>query len=169
VVLRNTVGEGGDSAYVMRFDVTRRAPTTPASRTRSPPSRPRRPGTEGPADRRFSFFIGPEGVQGPPMINGLTFDPLRIDAAPMLGTTEVWDLTADPTHPVHVHGAHFRILRRGGGPPEPQDAGWKDTVFVPTGGMRLSVTFTGHRGKYLFHCHNLEHGDVGMMANLDVV
>ena len=34
--------------------------------------------------------------------------------------------------------------------------------------MRLAVTFTGHRGKYVFHCHNLEHEDAGMMANMEI-
>lgn len=168
VVLKNNVGQG-DTAYVMRFDITRRVgddTRIPATLTAEPVPPPR---TEGSADRRFSFFIGPEGVKGPPMINGNVFDVRRIDARPTLGTTEIWDLTADPMHPVHLHGAHFRILKRDGQPPDPQDAGWKDTVFVPSGGMRLSVTFAGHRGKYLLHCHNLEHGDAGMMANLEIV
>lgn len=168
VTLKNNVGED-DTAYVMRFDIARRGAedaTIPKALAPPPPPPPR---TEGTADRRFSFFIGPTGVKGPPMINGNIFDVRRIDARPKLGSTEIWDLTVDPTHPIHLHGAHFRILKRNGQPPEPQDAGWKDTVFVPNGGIRLSVTFTGFRGKYVFHCHTLEHGDNGMMANLEIV
>jgi spore coat protein A, manganese oxidase len=168
VVLKNNIGDRQD-AYVMRFDVARRVTDEariPETLTAEPTPPPR---TEGTADRRFSFFIGPSGVKGPPMVNGNIFDLTRIDARTKLDTTEVWDFTADPIHPIHLHGAHFRILKRNGRPPEPQDAGWKDTVFVPTGGMRLSVTFSGYRGKYLFHCHNLEHGDTGMMANLNIV
>jgi spore coat protein A len=42
-------------------------------------------------------------------------------------------------------------------------------VFVPEGGLRVAVTFTGYRGKYVFHCHNLEHADAGMMANMEVI
>lgn len=102
------------------------------------------------------------------MINGQIFDPLRIERPPVSGSTEIWDLTADPIHPVHLHGAHFRILKRNGKPPDPQDAGWKDTVFVPTDAMRLAVTFNGHRSRYVFHCHNLEHEDAGMMANMEI-
>jgi spore coat protein A len=168
VLLKNNVGED-NTAYVMRFDVGGKVSDdarVPDVLTAEPAPPPR---TTGTADRRFSFFIGPQGVKGPPMINGLTFGMTRVDARPALGSTEIWDLTADPTHPIHVHGAHFRILKRDGGPPEPQDAGWKDTVFVPTGAMRLAVSFTGHRGKYVLHCHNLEHGDAGMMAALEVV
>ncbi|HEX6358194.1 multicopper oxidase family protein [Actinophytocola sp.] len=167
VTLKNNLGDG-DNSYVMRFDVARRASDDariPDTLTEAPPPPPR---TEGTADRRFSFFIGPQGVRGPAMTNGAVFDLTRIDANPTLGSTEIWDFTADPIHPVHLHGAHFRILQRNGKPPEPQDGGWKDTVFVPTGAMRLAVTFTGHRGKYVFHCHNLEHEDAGMMANMDI-
>lgn len=40
---------------------------------------------------------------------------------------------------------------------------------MPQGGVRLAVTFTGYRGKYVLHCHNAEHGDAGMMANLEIV
>jgi spore coat protein A, manganese oxidase len=167
VLLKNTLGDGS-AGYVMLFEVTEqvrddaRVPDV-LGPVPAPPPR-----TEGTADRRFSFMIGPEGVRGPPMVNFETFSVSRIDARPVFGATEIWDLNADPTHPVHLHGAHFRILTRNGRPPEPQDAGWKDTVFLPTGGMRVAVTFSGHRGRYLFHCHNLEHGDAGMMANLDI-
>ncbi len=30
------------------------------------------------------------------------------------------------------------------------------------------MTFAGYQGKFLLHCHNLEHGDAGMMANVDI-
>ncbi len=40
----------------------------------------------------------------------------------------------------------------------PKDAGWKDTMDVPPGPfVRLLIRFDGYRGKYAFHCHNLEH------------
>jgi spore coat protein A len=168
VVLRNNVGEA-NTAYVMRFDVARRVADDariPETLTAAPPPPPR---SEGVADRKFSFFIGPPGVKGPPLVNNQLFAIARVDAKPTFGSTEIWDLTADATHPIHLHGAHFRILKRNGAAPEPQDGGWKDTVFVPNGGMRLAVSFTGYRGKYVFHCHNLEHGDAGMMVNVEVI
>ncbi|HEU5470242.1 MAG TPA: multicopper oxidase domain-containing protein [Actinophytocola sp.] len=167
VVLRNNVAEG-DPGYVMRFDVGAKVADDariPAVLTPEPAPPPR---TTGTADRRFSFFSGAPGVRGPAMINGQAFGMTRIDARVAAGSTEIWDLTADPIHPVHLHGARFRILKRNGAVPEPQDAGWKDTVFLPDGGMRLAVEFGGHRGRYVFHCHNLEHGDTGMMATLDI-
>jgi spore coat protein A len=167
VHLTNTLGDG-PTTYLMRFDVTRRA----ADDARIPDALVPDPGplpASEVGDRTFSFFSGPEMTGLPAMINLRTFDAARIDARPQLGSTEIWDITADPTHPVHIHLGHFRVLRRDGGPPLPQDAGVKDTIFVPEGGVRLAVTFAGHRGKYVFHCHNLEHGDAGMMANLEVM
>ncbi|MEV7627720.1 multicopper oxidase domain-containing protein [Actinoplanes sp. NPDC089786] len=31
------------------------------------------------------------------------------------------------------------------------------------------MRFAGYRGRYMMHCHSLEHEDMGMMANFDVV
>lgn len=168
VQLRNTL-EDGPTSFVMRFDIGGRAADDARVPEQLAPddSEPVSPNT--PADRTFSFFSGPAGTGLPPMINMRTFEGDRIDARPELGSTEIWDVTADPRHPVHLHVAHFRVLSRDGGPPAAQDAGWKDTVFIPQGGVRLAVTFTGYRGKYVFHCHNLEHADSGMMANMEIV
>jgi spore coat protein A len=168
VLLRNILEEG-PLGQVMRFDVARRVTDdarVPDSLTpdSGPPSLPGRP-----ADRTFSFFSGPDGTGLPATINLSPFSGDRIDAEPIFNTTEIWDITADPDHPVHLHLAHFRVLSRDGGPPATQDAGLKDTVFVPEGGVRLAVTFAGYRGRYVFHCHNLEHADAGMMANMEIV
>jgi spore coat protein A len=97
------------------------------------------------------------------------FDPARIDARPRLGSTEIWEIFADPSHPFHMHLVHFKVLSRDGGPPGPYDAGWKDTVSLEGGSVRVAVRFEGWRGKYVFHCHNLEHEDMMMMANFEVV
>lgn len=166
VRLVNTIGEGA-TGFVMRFDVARRV--TDDARvpdSLAPDQEPAPAG--GPADRSFSFFSGPELTGLPPTVNLKTFDPARIDARPALDTTEIWNLTADPSHPVHLHLAHFRVLGRDGGPPAAQDAGWKDTVFIPEGGVQVAVRFAGYRGRYVFHCHNLEHADSGMMANMEI-
>jgi FtsP/CotA-like multicopper oxidase with cupredoxin domain len=50
------------------------------------------------------------------------------------------------------------------------DAGWKDTVDIrPYEVVEVLVKFTGFRGRYVTHRHNLEHEDMAMMANFDVV
>jgi spore coat protein A, manganese oxidase len=103
-------------------------------------------------------------------INGEVFSPSRIDARPRLGSTEVWELGTDAHHPVHLHLAHFKVLSRNGRRPLPTDAGWKDTVDLRPGELaRVAPRFVGYRGRYVFHCHNLEHEDMMMMANFEVV
>src|SRR5215217_4715178 len=63
-------------------------------------------------------------------INGKVFSPSRIDARPELGSTEIWELTTDVHHPVHIHLVKFKVLSRNGRKPMPTDAGWKDTIDV---------------------------------------
>ena len=124
--------------------------------------------------REFNFTrAGHEGkvVWG---INGEVFDPGRMDARPRLGSTEIWEFTTDVNHPVHLHLVHFKVLSRQalgrGGKPLPTDAGWKDTIDLrPREVARVLARFDGYRGRYVFHCHNLEHEDMMMMANFEVV
>jgi len=109
-------------------------------------------------------------------INGKVFSPSRIEARPKLGSTEIWELTTDVHHPVHIHLVHFKVLSRNkvlsgnGGEQPPTDAGWKDTIDLrPFEVARVLARFDGYRGRYVFHCHNLEHEDMMMMANFEVV
>lgn len=94
----------------------------------------------------------------------------KVLAAPQLGTTELWTFTSDFHHPVHIHLGHFQVLSRNGRRPGLADAGWKDTVDIrPYEVVEVLVRFTGYRGRYVLHCHNLEHEDMAMMANFDIV
>ncbi|WUH98800.1 multicopper oxidase family protein [Spirillospora sp. NBC_00431] len=104
------------------------------------------------------------------LIGGKAFDPARTDVTVRLGDVEVWRLVADVHHPVHLHLVGFRVLSRSGGRPLPHDAGLKDTVALRPGeAVEIITRFDGYRGRYLFHCHNAEHEDMGMMANLEIV
>jgi FtsP/CotA-like multicopper oxidase with cupredoxin domain len=74
-------------------------------------------------------------------------------------------------HPMHVHGVRFRVIERspGGVPADLRegliDAGFKDTVGVFAGErVRIEVAPTVP-GLFMYHCHNLEHEDGGMMRN----
>jgi spore coat protein A, manganese oxidase len=117
--------------------------------------------------RRFDFSYA--GMKRGWSINGQAFDPMRMDAEPKLGTTEIWRLRSDFHHPVHLHMAHFQVLTHSGHP-RPYDAGWKDTVDLVAGETaNVLVKFEGYRGRYVFHCHNLEHEDMAMMGNFTVV
>jgi FtsP/CotA-like multicopper oxidase with cupredoxin domain len=71
---------------------------------------------------------------------------------------------------MHLHGCRFRVVSQGGKPPHPGDAGWKDTVPVlPGETVVVQPYFDGFGGRYVFHCHNSEHGDRAMMGQMEVV
>ena len=73
-------------------------------------------------------------------------------------------------HPVHVHLDAFQVLRRGARGPGPFDGGWKDTVDLrPAEIVDVAVRFTEHAGRFVLHCHNLEHEDMAMMASVQMV
>lgn len=104
------------------------------------------------------------------VVNGKPFDPHMAHATVELGSIEIWELTGDFHHPIHLHLSPFQVLGRGTGGPGPFDSGWKDTIDLrPAESARIIVRFDGYRGRYVFHCHNLEHEDMMMMANFDVV
>lgn len=103
------------------------------------------------------------------LINGKPFDPGRMDAQPKLNSTEIWRIQSDFSHPVHLHLVHFQILEHGGRPGA-FDSGWKDTIDLAAGeAASILIRFESYRGRYVFHCHNLEHEDMRMMANFEVI
>ncbi len=124
---------------------------------------------DGPSDptRVFEFM-------GHNLINGQSFDMDRIDFSVPFGVVERWQfyaVSAGP-HPIHVHGASFQVVSRVGGRNQvfPWERGWKDTVLLNSQEtVDVLVRFDNYRGRYLLHCHNLEHEDMGMMSNFEVV
>lgn len=115
---------------------------------------------------------------------------LPVTEKPILGSTEIWSLInpTNDTHPIHLHLVRFQILDRQPyepwlfqtkrqlhflGPaeaPAPNEAGWKDTVQAYSRMVtRIIVPFTGFTGRYVWHCHILEHEDNEMMRPYEVV
>jgi spore coat protein A len=113
-----------------------------------------------------------------------------ITEKPVLGSTEIWSLInpTNDTHPIHLHLVRFQILDRRSyepwlfqtkrqlhfvGPPEapePNEAGWKDTVQAHSRMVtRILVPFEGFVGRYVWHCHILEHEDNEMMRPYEVI
>jgi spore coat protein A, manganese oxidase len=165
VDLINELGSG-PTRRVMRIRVGARTAGAPAVPARLATVEPLVPGPD--ARRRTFLFQAAPGGRGW-TINGRQFDPTRTDADPRLGEIEVWRFVTDLQHPVHVHLAPFQVLRRGTGGPGPHDHGWKDTVDVRAAeAVTVAVRFTGYRGRYVLHCHNLEHEDRHMMATVRV-
>ena len=122
--------------------------------------------------RRFIMNMGMPPAHGNLTINGLSYDPARVDAQVERGDTELWEVinASDHPHPFHVHATQFRVLSRSNRPIPPHERGRKDTVLAWPGDIiELLVRFDHYPGMYVFHCHNLEHEDAGMMATLEVV
>ena len=98
----------------------------------------------------------------------------RIDQKVRLGDVEVWefDNRSPMPHPMHVHGVQFQILARNGRPPAAGETGWKDTVLVRSEEkVRVIARFEDAAdgdNPFMFHCHNLEHEDGGMMGQFTV-
>ncbi|MBN8827051.1 MULTISPECIES: multicopper oxidase family protein [unclassified Spirosoma] len=128
--------------------------------------------------RLFDIGISMEGMNGMAMrgmhtIGGKTYLSSRIDESVKLGDTEIWEFDnskGDEPHPMHLHGTFFQVLNRVGGRNalNATEKGWKDTVLVMPGErVRIIAQFT-KPGTFVFHCHNLEHEDDGMMLNFRV-
>lgn len=123
------------------------------------------------------------------LLNGAHWS-MPVTENPALDTVEIWTLinTTDDSHPIHLHLVRFQILDRrrfdvfsyltssqlrftgAATPPAPEEAGWKDTVRAdPKMATRIIVRFEGYTGRYVWHCHVLEHEDNEMMRPYDVV
>ena len=107
-------------------------------------------------------------------INGVQIDMSRIDETVRLGDTERWTLSAgDGQHVFHPHQTQFQILTINGEPPPPEESGWEDSVLV--NGQREVViiarfdTYVAEDIPYMFHCHILDHEDLGMMGQFLVI
>ncbi|GGU21244.1 multicopper oxidase family protein [Nocardioides albus] len=168
VELRNALGTGR-TAQVMRFRIARRATddVRVPERLADVPE-PEKP--DGAVVRRWHFRQAKVHGRKGWGINGKPFDPAVPQAQVPLGSTEIWEFFTDAHHPVHVHLSPFQVLRRGNRGPGPMDHGWKDTVDVrPYEAVRVRVRFEKYAGRFLIHCHNLEHEDMAMMAGFETV
>jgi spore coat protein A len=115
---------------------------------------------------------------------------MPITEKPTLNTTEIWELInlTEDSHPIHLHLVRFQILNRRPfdtfdylakkvvrytGPvvaPEAGELGWKDTARTDPGMItRIIVPFEGFAGRYVWHCHILEHEDNEMMRPFEVL
>ena len=103
------------------------------------------------------------------MINGRLMDPTRDDVTAETGATEIWEVEnlVGMDHPFHLHGFQFQLLDVNGEPVAYRS--WKDTVNVPRhGSARFIVRYDARPGRWMFHCHILDHEDHGMMGVLRI-
>lgn len=126
--------------------------------------------------RPRQFFLTMRNMQW--SINGRVFQMEEVadDEIVQLGSKEIWEFNntgggmmnmMNMPHPIHLHGKQFRVIERNGVMHNGYvDEGWKDTVLLMPGErIRILVDFEDYPGLFLYHCHNLEHEDMGMMRN----
>jgi spore coat protein A len=124
------------------------------------------------------------------MLLNKTYWRQPVTEKPVLDTVEIWELvnfTGD-IHPIHLHLVRFQVLERQPFdvdtyhfdhkmrllgpplPPGPEEMGWKDTVQAhPETITRIIVRFEGYSGRYVWHCHVLEHAANEMMRPFEVL
>ncbi|WP_432844994.1 multicopper oxidase family protein [Amycolatopsis sp. CA-161197] len=153
------------------LDVTGPAAAAPTS----PAALPAPPAPSGPIVRQRQVTLGTAmgGMGAGEMmsftIDGRTYDPTRDDQTIRLGTTEDWTVinTSPMVHPFHLHVWPMHVVgdSTGTAPIRRQ----QDVVLVPARGwVRLRIAFADYPGRSVYHCHILDHEDVGMMATVHV-
>jgi FtsP/CotA-like multicopper oxidase with cupredoxin domain len=122
---------------------------------------------------RRSFQLGQGmgmGLMGGGMaftINGRTFNPNRVDTQVSLDSVEEWEFINQTMmdHPMHVHTNPFQVLGSDGAPAR----AWKDVLLVRANSrVRVRTAFRDFTGQAMYHCHILDHEDLGMMGVLEV-
>ncbi|MFW6275781.1 MAG: multicopper oxidase domain-containing protein [bacterium] len=86
----------------------------------------------------------------------------------------------NPDLDVELHGLQFQIIERDVSQMQQDvwetvkdgfiDEGWQDTfLLMPGMKVKIALKFEDYTGIYVYHCHNLEHEDMGMMRNFEVI
>jgi spore coat protein A len=185
VVLKN------DAGGVMQFRVSGNPAEDPSSLPAVLRSVPRIPEAEAVRTRLLTLDEYDNGVAEPIlMLLNASHWKMPITEKPILNSTEIWTFInpTDDSHPIHLHLVRFQILDRqryepwtyqttgklkfsgAAVPAEPNEAGWKDTVRAdPRMVTRIIVRFEGFPGRYVWHCHILEHEDNEMMRPYEVI
>ncbi|HEX7625338.1 MAG TPA: multicopper oxidase domain-containing protein [Anaeromyxobacteraceae bacterium] len=173
-------GPGGDlnapdvrvpGTPLVKFVVAGGQPAGDLSISRTEPLRPITPISPGEivATRTFEF----NRSQGAWQVNGQFYDEDRADAQVKLGTAERWILKNGGGgwwHPIHIHLENHLVQRFNGRPPPVYNSFKKDTTLLGPGDeAEVFIRFRDHAGRFVAHCHNVEHEDDRMMIRWDTV
>lgn len=170
------IGSGADQPFAQpaALRTIHRIPTTASVRTRT---------------MTLNEYMDPQSHRMLMLLNG-TYWHQPVTEKPELNSTEIWEfinLTQD-IHPIHLHLVRFQILDRrafdaddylnfgkfnylgNAFGPAPGEKGWKDTVQAyPEMVTRIIIPFSGYTGRYVWHCHLLEHAANEMMRPMEIV
>jgi FtsP/CotA-like multicopper oxidase with cupredoxin domain len=112
--------------------------------------------------RTLTLAMGMGGAGMSFTIDGRAFDGQRTDHQVELGTVEEWTLrnTSTMAHPFHLHTWPMQLVDTRGSPVDV-----RDVVDVPAGEeVTVRIAFDRHSGRTVYHCHILDHEDLGMMG-----
>ncbi len=177
-------------AAVMQFRVSSEKAVAPATIAALRPV-PRIPEAAAIVTRQLTIadYQNRLGMSSVMLLNGAHWN-MPVTEKPVLGSTEIWSFVnlTDDSHPIHLHMVRFQMLDRrpfdltvfqltgkvvytaAAIPLKANEMGWKDTVRVdPMNVTRIIVTFEGFAGRYVWHCHMLEHEDNEMMRPYEIV
>ena len=128
-----------------------------------------------PVARRRVLYFGIGGMMGRDgagmmsfTINGSEFDAERLDTSVRSGDIEEWTLTNSSSmdHPVHLHVWPMQVVS--GCDQDLTDPLWLDVVNVPAfGQITVRIPFEDFTGRTVYHCHILDHEDLGMMGTVE--
>ncbi len=185
IILKN------DNFNVMQFRVAPKGPRDTSALPLALRPVPRIPESAAVKTRDLTLVEVDDPVQRPRtmLLNNAHWN-MPVTENPVLDSTEIWNLInlTDDSHPIHLHLVRFQILDRRSFdvatywttgkivffgppiPPDPGEAGWKDTVRAdPAMLTRIIIRFEGYPGRYVWHCHILEHEDNEMMRPYDII
>lgn len=121
-------------------------------------------------DNQRTITFAKDQATGHFLIDGQMFDENRIDQTVQLGALEEWTIVNDNNqqHPFHIHINDFQVVSVNGTPYEA--ISHEDTINLPAfGEVVIRIPFDDFTGKFVYHCHILNHADMGMMATVEVV
>jgi FtsP/CotA-like multicopper oxidase with cupredoxin domain len=118
--------------------------------------------------RKIKFSVGPSLKHGIDfLVNGQTHTE---DKPVNIGELQVWEIsnTSMMDHPFHLHGFFFQVIEENG--EAPKEVAWKDTYNLrPRSTIKIAWMPDNRPGRWMYHCHILEHHEAGMMAHFEVV
>jgi FtsP/CotA-like multicopper oxidase with cupredoxin domain len=129
-------------------------------------------GVGSPVDKTWKITIGGNSLRPTWLLNGKTFNPARVDHRPHLDTTEVWSVVNKTAmaHVIHMHSTDWYLLSRNGKAPPPWEDCLKESFFIkPQEKIHVAAHFSDFTGKYVIHCHMLDHEDHGLMGQFEIV
>ena len=118
--------------------------------------------------RKVTLSVGPSLRRG---IDFLVNNALHMSDKPVnVGELQIWEVrnASLMDHPFHLHGFFFQVIEVNG--KAPAFLAWKDTINLPPrSNVKIAWIPDNRPGKWMYHCHILEHHAAGMMAHFEVV